>query len=178
MKRSLIVLSVVSLVFAGVASAEVRKGDVLLDAAAGWTQQDFKGGGDIDIFFGVIRPGYAFTDNIRGAVVGAIAYVDVGSTDVTTFALGVSGEYVFMPANQFNPYVGGMFAWADADADNAGDVDGWLAAPRVGFLYTLNTTNNLFGEFQYHFWGGDIDDVLDDGFMVLFGIEHKFKVGQ
>jgi opacity protein-like surface antigen len=188
MKRSLVVLSLVSLVFAGVASAEVKKGDVMLDFLAGWTQQNFSdeaGGEDISAFFGAVRPGIALTDNIRVAGVGAVAKISNG-TDTTIWALGVSGEYVFMPANTWNPYVGAMFAWASADTDiglfdgEGGDssVDGWLLAPRVGLLYTLNRANNLFGEFQYQFWGGDIGDALDNGYMLLFGIEHKFRVGQ
>ena len=179
MKRSLVLLTVASMMLAGVASAEVRQGDLYLDFLGGWTQQRFTddvGGGDIDVFFAAVRPGYAFTDNIRGAAVGAVAHIDNGDR-VTTWLLGVAGEYVFMPANQFNPYVGGQILWANADTA-FGDVDGFLFAPRVGFLYTLNRANNLFGEFQYHIWSGDIDDVLDKGFMVVFGIEHKFRVGQ
>jgi hypothetical protein len=65
MKRSLVVLSLVSLVFAGVASAEVKKGDVMLDFLGGWTQQlDGRGG---DIFFAAVRPESLLTDNIRVA---------------------------------------------------------------------------------------------------------------
>jgi len=183
MKRSLIGLAVVGLLFASVASAEVRKGDVLLDFAAGWTMQnmsDDAGGDDINVFFGVVRPGIALTDNIRVAGVAALLFENSDAADATVWALGVSGEYVFMPANQLNPYIGGMFAWASVDIDTPGSdtVDGWLLAPRIGLLYTLNTTNNLFAEYQYQFWGGDVDEVLDSGHMVLLGIEHKFKVGQ
>jgi hypothetical protein len=55
-------------------------------------------------------------------------------------------------------------------------MDGCL--PRAGLLYTLNRANNLFAEYQYQIWDGDIGDALDEGHMVLLGIEHKFKVGQ
>lgn len=181
MKRSLIGLAVVGLLFAGVANAEVRKGDILLDFLAGWTMQTpaAEGADDINIFFAAARPGIALTDNIRVAAVGAVA-VETGAVDITVWTLGVSGEYVFMPASQLNPYIGAEFAWASADIDTPGfgTVDGWLVAPRVGILYTLNTTNNLFAEYQYQIWGGDIGDALDNGHMVLLGIEHKFKVGQ
>jgi hypothetical protein len=163
-----------------VASAEVKKGDVMLDFLAGWTQQNFTdeaGGEDISALFAAVRPGVALTDNIRVAGVAAVTDISNG-VDATVWAIGVSGEYVFMPANQLNPYVGGEFAWASADLGAGDSVDGWLLAPRVGVLYTLNRTNNLFGEFQYQIWGGDIGDALDSGFMLLFGIEHKFRVGQ
>jgi len=179
MKRSLVVLSLVSLVFAGVASAEVKKGDVMLDFLAGWTQQNFTedaGGGDISVLFAAVRPGIALTDNIR--VAGVAAVVDVSNgVDATVWAIGASAEYVFMPANMLNPYIGAQVLWANADMD--GDsVDGLLWGPRVGVLYTLNRANNLFAEYQYQLWSGDIGDALDDGHMVLLGIEHKFKVGQ
>ena len=182
MKRSLIVLAVASLVFAGVASAEVKKGDIMLDFLAGWTMQNFSddaGGGDMNVFFGAARPGIALTDNIRVAGVGAIAYVDAMDSKTTVWAIGASGEYVFMPANQFNPYVGAEIAYALADTDLApSNVDGILFAPRVGVLFTLNKANNLFAEYQYQFWMGDIGDTLDNGHMILLGIEHKFKTGQ
>ncbi len=181
MKRSLVVLSLVSLVFAGVASAEVKKGDVLLDFLAGWTQQNFAeeaGGGDISVFFGAARLGYAVTDNIRVAGMAAVADVS-NSVDTTVWAVGGSAEYVFMPANTLNLYVGGQVAWASADLDTiGGDADGVLYGPRAGLLYTLNRANNLFVEYQYQLWGGDLNDVLEDGHMVLLGIEHKFVVGQ
>ena len=174
-------MSLVSLVFAGVASAEVKRGDVMLDFLAGWTQQNFAddaGGGDFSVFFGAVRPGIALTDSIRVAGVAAVARVE-NSIEATVWTLGVSGEYVFLPSNTLNPFVGVMFAWANADVDTAGlDGEGWLLAPRAGVLYTLNRTNNLFAEFQYQIWGDDIHDLLDDGFMILVGIEHKFRVGQ
>ncbi|MCL5278280.1 MAG: hypothetical protein M1376_00030, partial [Planctomycetes bacterium] len=138
---------------------------------------DEAGGGDMNVYFGALRPGIALTDNIRVAGVGAVAHITNGS-DTTLWALGVSGEYVFMPANTLNPYVGIELAWASSDTDSGvGDVDGWLIAPRVGALYTLNRANNVFAEFQYQFWEGDIGDLLDHGMMVLVGIEHKFRVG-
>jgi predicted porin len=180
MKRSLVVLSLVSLVFAGVASAEVKKGDVMLDFLAGWTQQNFSddaGGGDISAFFGAVRPGIALTDNIRVAGMAAVADVSNGA-DITVWAVGGSAEYVFMPANTLNLYIGAQVAWASADLDVGDSVDGLLWGPRVGLLYTLNRANNLFAEYQYQLWSGDIGDALDDGHMVLLGIEHKFKVGQ
>ncbi len=178
MKRSLVGLVVLGLLFAGVASAEVKKGDVMLDFLAGWTMQSPKDGDSINVFFGAVRPGVALTDNIRVAGVGAVAVTSGGGSDVTVWTLGVSGEYVFMPANQLNPYIGGEFAWANADLGEGDSMNGWLLAPRAGVLYTLNTTNNLFAEYQFQIWGGDIGDSLDNGHMILLGIEHKFKVGQ
>ncbi len=183
MKRSLIGLAVVGLLFASVASAEVRRGDVLLDLLAGWTMQNPapEGADEINILFGAARLGVALTDNIRVAGVGNVIWVDAGDAgDANVWALGVSGEYVFMPANQLNPYIGGQIAYATTDLDDFGfgSTRGWMWGPRAGILYTLNTTNNFFVEYQYQRWEGDIRHTLEDGHMVLLGIEHKFKVGQ
>jgi predicted porin len=182
MKRSLVVLAVVSLVFAGVASAEVKKGDIQLDFLAGWTQQNLSGdigGGHATVFFGAVRPGIALTDNIRVAGVGAVAYEDTTNVGhVTVWTLGVGGEYVFMPASQLNPYVGAEIAYANADAGGGFSLDGCLFAPRAGVLFTLNRSNNLFAEYQYQMYTGDLDKIVNNGHMVLLGIEHKFKVGQ
>jgi hypothetical protein len=187
MKRSLGVLAVASLVFAGVASAEVKKGDIMIDFLAGWTQQNFPksaGGGSASVYFGALRPGVALTDNIRVAGFGAVAHATAsgGGGHVTVWALGASGEYVFMPASQFNPYVGGEIAYANASTGGGvgqtlGNQDGWLVGPRAGALFTLNKTNNLFGEFHWDFYQGNLRNAVRDGYMLLFGIEHKFKVG-
>jgi len=185
MKRSLIVLAVASLVFAGVASAEVKKGDIFLDFGASWVQQNYAdaAGGNDTTYSGLLRPGIALTDNIRVAAIGAVSYADLRDGDKTTgWDLGVSGEYVFMPANQFNPYVGAQLAWSSERKEPAvgaaTTVDGWIWGPRAGVLFTLNKTNNLFGEFQYNMREGDLSNTIDKEYAVLFGIEHKFKTGQ
>ncbi len=195
MKRSLLALSLTSLVCAGVVRAEVKKGDVILDFLGGWTQQniEFADGsveGDFTEYFAALRPGIALTDNVRVALVAAFAHVDVMGLKREPWAVGVSGEYVFAPANQWNLYVGGEAAWARADVDlpliQIGDAvgaahikeSGWLFAPRAGILLTMNRTNNLFAEYQYQIWAGDLDDFLENGHLVLVGIEHKFRVGR
>lgn len=188
MKRSLVVMSLVGLVLAGVAGAEVRKGDVQLDFLAGWTQQNLASGaaGDlgfaddvgtnVNVYFAALRPGVALTDNIRVGGVGAVLHTSFTDGHITTWALGASGEYVFMPANILNPYIGAQVAYANAQTSGA-HFEGWLWGPRAGALYTLNPANNLFGEFQYQMWEGDVRQALKHGFMVILGIEHKFKVG-
>ena len=180
MKRSLMVLMIVSLMLAGVASAEVKKGDVMLDFLAGWTQQNANvpGVGNVTVWFGALRPGIALTDNIRVAGLGAVVHTTFPGGHATVWALGGSGEYVFMPANTLNPFVGAQVAYASVSTGaTLPTTNGWMWGPRVGALYTLNRTNNLFGEFDWMLYEGGVRKVLDQGFMVIFGIEHKFKVG-
>jgi hypothetical protein len=180
MKRSLIVLSVLSLVCTGVAQAEVAAGDIQLDFLGAWTQQNISGGGHTQLFFAALRPGIALTDNIRVAAVGDYTHVGVAGTNVDIYALGVSGEYVFMPTNLLNPYVGGMITYANASKSfsGPGGGDGWVWAPRVGVLYTLNRTNNVFAEYQYQMFTGGLNDIVNNAHLIVLGIEHKFKTGR
>ncbi len=55
------------------------------------------------------------------------------------------------------------------------DVDGILYGPLAGVRVELNEYNDLFVEAQYHLWGGDVGDILDNGFGVFVGIVHQFQ---
>lgn len=179
MKRSLVLLSVVGLVFAGVANASVQQGDTEIDFLGGLTSQNGDNGGpDIDSFFLSGAVGYFFTDNIQGqvAVMGAWTSVDVGSTDidVDVYGIGLRGKYHFMPTNQWVPYVGGQLMWASVDFDT-GDGDGMMWGPVLGVRYELNATNDFYVEYQYQLWEGDVGDYMDDGHLLTAGIIHQFK---
>ena len=81
-----------------------------------------------------------------------------------------------MPQNQVVPFVGGQVLWATADSDFAvADTDGILWGPEVGARMSLNQVTDVYGVVQYHLWSGDIDEVLDDGWGIFFGLVHKFK---
>lgn len=175
MKRGLVVLSVVGLVFASVASASVQQGDTELAFLGGFLSQNgADGGADIDALFITGALGYFFTDNIQAEVVGMGAWTEVANTDVDAYGIGVRGKYHFMPTNQWVPYVGGQLLWADVDTDG-GDGDGTMWGPVVGLRYELNATNDFFVEGQYHMWEGDAGDALDDGYGIFVGIITQFK---
>ncbi len=176
MKRSLVVLSLVSLVFAGVASASVQQGDTELDFLGGFlTQNGVDETPDIDALFLSAALGYFFTDNIQGSVVAMGAWTEYQDQDTDVYGIGVRGKYHFMPTNQWVPYIGAQILWAEADSDDADDGDGTLWGPLVGLRYELNENNDFFVEYQYHVWEGDIGKVYDDGHGVFVGIIHQFK---
>jgi len=175
MKRGLILLSVASLVFAGVASASVQQGDTELDFLGGWLSENGEDGTDVDAFFLSAAVGYFFTDNIQGQVAAMGAWTELGETDVDVYGIGIRGKYHFMPTNQWVPYVGGQLMWVDLDAGDEGDGDGMLWGPLLGLRYELNENNDFFAEYQYHMWDGDAADVLDDGHCLFVGLIHQFK---
>jgi len=175
MKRGLVVLSVVGLVFASVASASVQQGDTELDFLGGLLMQNGKdGAADIDALFISAALGYFFTDNIQGSVVAMGAWTEVEDTDNDVYGIGVRGKYHFMPTNQWVPYVGLQLLWVEVDGDGV-DGDGMLWGPMLGLRYELNANNDFFVEYQYHMWEGDAGDAFDDGHGLFVGLIHQFK---
>ena len=177
MKRCWVLLSVITLSFAGTAVATVQQGDVELDALAGYLDENGADDGvDVSSWFVSAAIGYFLTDNIQVAGVGVGAWNSVDDVDIDVYALGARGRYHFMPQNQIVPFIGAQILWASADADfAAGDVDGILWGPEVGARMSLNQVTDVYGVIQYHLWDGDIDEVLDDGWGIFFGLVHKFK---
>jgi hypothetical protein len=176
MKRCLVLLSVISLFFAGAAVASVQQGDVELDALGGFISENGAEGGDMSAWFVSAAIGYFLTDNIQVSGVGLGVWTSVDDVDTDVYAFGARGRYHFMPQNQVVPFVGGQILWATADADFAvADTDGILWGPEVGARMSLNQVTDVYGVVQYHLWSGDIDEVLDDGWGIFFGLVHKFK---
>ncbi len=184
--RCLMCVAVVGLVVAGTASASVKQGDTELDFLAGFTTQNgVSGGPDFEAWFVSGALGYFLTDNIQvqGAAIGALTSTEFGdsSLDVDVWGLGGRAKYHFMPTNQLVPYIGAQLLWVTADIDTSpdssleGTTDGTLWGPLAGVRYALNDRNDLFAEYQYQIWEGDIGDVLDDGHSIFVGIIHKFK---
>jgi hypothetical protein len=171
MKRSLVVLALVGLVFAGVASASVKQGEVELDFAGSlqFINYDNSTGLDDDTVFNVFaRFGYFLTDNIEVGGTANGTWQD--GPDV--YGLGGFALYNFMPANQLVPYVGGQLVYNWTTGDGA---DGLMYGPIAGVRFELNPTNDLFVEYQYRAFTGDLADTFDSVNGVFFGIQHIFK---
>jgi len=184
MKRGLVVLSVVGLAFASVATASVQQGDTELDFLGGFlTQNGEDGAADLDALFVSAALGYFFTDNIQGSVVGMGAWTEVANQDTDVYGIGVRGKYHFMPTNQWVPYVGGQFFWVTVDIDvDAGDafdfsedMEGMMWGPLAGLRFELNAYNDFYVEYQYQRWDGDAGEVLDEGHTLFVGLIHQFK---
>ncbi len=189
MTRSLVWVTVASMVFAGVAGASVKQGDTELDLLGGFTTQNgATSAPDFDAWFVTGALGYFLTDNlqVQGAAVAALTSTDFpsggGSLDVDVWGIGGRVKWHFMPTNQWVPYFGAQLLWVTADIDVSpgtspidGTSDGTLWGPLVGLRYELNENNDFFAEYEYQIWDGDIDAVLDDGHTILLGIIHQFK---
>ena len=187
MKRSLILVSVVSLIVAGTASASVQKGDTELNFLAGYVQVNSQNANsDVDAFWLAGGVGYFVTDQIQvgGAAMGAWIDPD-GPAKLKVYGLGGRAAYHFMTDNTWVPYVGGQVLWTTIDPGaGAADIDGLLWGPVVGLRYELNEMNDFFIELQYIMFEEDFGDNsptnpsaigLDDAWMILLGIIHQFK---
>lgn len=187
MTRCLMWVCVASLVFAGIASASVKQGDTELDLLAGFTTQNgAENAADTDAWFIASALGYFLTDNlqVQGVVMAALTSQDFpggGSQDVDVWGLGGRAKWHFMPTNQLVPYVGAQILWVSTDVDTSpadpadGSNDGSLWGPIVGARYELNENNDLYVEYQYQRWEGDVRQTLDDGHLIVVGIIHQFK---
>ncbi|MDH7599522.1 MAG: outer membrane beta-barrel protein [Sedimentisphaerales bacterium] len=172
MKRSVMVVGVIALLLAGLAPAAVKKGDVELDGLGGYISVNGDGGADEDIIFVSARVGYFVTDNIQVAGVGA--YMCLDNTDVDIYGIGVAGKFHFMPDRQWVPYAGGQFMWASADMGGA-STDGYIYGPLAGVRYEITPTTDLFVEGQYNLFGGDLNDALDDAWVIMVGFVHQLR---
>jgi outer membrane autotransporter protein len=189
MKRGLVLLSVASLVLAGVASAAVKQGDTELDLLAGFSSENgAQDNGNSTSLYGEIGLGYFVTDNVQvGASIGASWMEEdgVGSSDdgykSVGYALGISGKYHFMPTNQWVPYIGARigYAWDDTDYDDSSIDDsryeGVWYGPLVGLRFELNENNDFFAEYRYTLYGSDYNDWYDETHDIVVGIIHQFK---
>jgi len=178
MKGSLVLACIVSLALTLGANAAVKEGDTEIDLLAGWSNLNFEDNGDMDTFFLSSSVGYFLTNNIQvsGAFLGA--WLDIDDIDMDVYGIGGKVKYHFRPENQYVPYIGAQIYWskADVDIDNISeDEDGILWGPMVGLRYQLNEYNHFYVEYQYQMFQGGIDDFVDDGNLIVFGIVHRFK---
>jgi outer membrane protein W len=193
MKRSLVLLVVASLVFAGVASAAVQKGETEIGLAGSFVSTNGANNavpGNIsandstlwsaDLFFG-----YFLTDNIQVGLGGNGQWVKYGSgaTEQHRYAYGLGPvvKYNFMPTNLWVPYVGAQAQWEWSDGqgglrtDSFGPKDGLMYGPLAGVRFELNANNDFFVEYQYRLFAGELSDIYDSSSAVLIGIAHQFK---
>ena len=189
MKRGLMVLSVIGVMCAGVASAAVQQGDTELEFLGSWLTVNAEGedASDWDALILFASMGYFLTDNIQVAPAVLAAWTEIENTDYDIFGLGVRAKYHFMPTNQWVPYVGMQLFWGNVDVDSSfdpedADLDAFLWSPLVGMRYELNAYNDFFVEYQYHLWEDDISDSpdsggpgFDDGHAIFMGLVHQFK---
>jgi hypothetical protein len=133
-------------------------------------------------------------------VEGFSGFNQVYDVDVDTTIYGIGGRFRwhFAPAGRLVPYIGAQVFWASADVDISGraavvsdegevvpgldvtisesdSASGILWGPVAGLRWQVSERDDLLVEYQYHLWGGDIGDILEDGHAVFIGISHQFK---
>jgi opacity protein-like surface antigen len=198
MKRWLILSAATCLVLAGTAAASVQMGQVDLTASASLINENAgsRGGLNLDSWMVQAGLGYFISDFIELSAVGTFEQSrerwNMPDTDtrmlkrsVDMYLFGGQARYYFTPENQLVPYIGGQIQWADIKvkeefnatpaANWSRDKQGVLWGPLAGLRYSLNEQNDVFVEYQYHIWEGDVGKVYDDGHGVFVGIIHQFK---
>ncbi len=107
-----------------------------------------------------------------------------GEFEVDAWGIGGRARYHFNPAGKWVWYAGAQVFWVSADVDatattippelapstSASDsANGILWGPVVGLRAELGERNDLFVEYQYHLWAGDIGDAIEDGHAIFVG---------
>lgn len=193
MKRSLVLLVVASLVFAGVASAAVQKGETEINLAGSFVSTNGANNAvasnesandstlwSVDGFFG-----YFLTDNIEVGLGANGQWINFGSGATeqrrSAYGLGPVVKYNFMPTNLWVPYIGAQAQWEWSDDQGglrtaaSGWKDGLMYGPLAGVRFELNANNDFIVEYQYRLFAGELSDLYDSSSAVLIGIAHQFK---
>ncbi len=147
MKLARALLSCICLlaVWAGVASAQVKKGyiDLGVGGSLGWSESDF-GTGDAEqrTFSASIDSLYFVTDRIAVGGSTNFSYTDGEGFDGWSYGLGPAFDYHFRPTKKIVPVVGlaGGFSRGEADGSSGADVtsEGWFATVHGGADFFLN----------------------------------------
>jgi hypothetical protein len=113
--------------------------------------------------------------------------------DLTAFGVGGRARWHFNPTGQWVPYLGVQAFWVSADIDVEATVSvtgsedpllegsesdspsGILWGPVAGLRLELGEQDALLLEYQYHFWAGDISDVIENGHGFFVGLSHRMK---
>jgi hypothetical protein len=113
--------------------------------------------------------------------------------ELSAYGAGGRAKWYLRKMGGLYPFFGGQGFWVTGTLDVTGtqifpsaptveepisesiDVDGFLFGPIVGAGVPLGERTTLFGEYQYHFWAGDLGDVIDSGHAGFVGIAHELK---
>jgi opacity protein-like surface antigen len=184
MTRCLMLLPVLVVGLAGVASASVQQGDTELNFLGSYQSWNGDEASDQDTLSLAGGLGYFVTDNLEvGGEVGVNWLKEKdedGDYKTTAYSLGASAKYHFMPKNQCVPYVGAQIGYLYLDVDSPDDeddgkYDGLEYGPLAGLRFELNESNDFFVEYRYTLFSGDYGDAYDGAHQVFFGIIHQFN---
>ena len=170
MKRSLILILLISLVLTVSTNAAVKKGDTEFDFSASYINQNYNDNGSTDTTALSISLGHFLTDELQLGI-GASG---LWSDDLDSYGIGVNAKYHFNTEGQIVPYVGGQLNYAHAS--NSDSADGMIWGPVVGVKCFVTGSDNVFvfAEYQYEVYTGDLNDRYDNTNAILAGLGFKF----
>lgn len=192
MKRSLIALSVIGLLCAGVAGAAVHQGETEIGLSGsfmginGETNRQDTTSWSVN---GLL--GYFVSPNIEVSLVGNGQWSTIGNDTTGTervwmYGFGPAVKYCFTPNSLWVPYVGAQAQWSwlsgfwtNGDGTTANGIggtrDGLMYGPVAGLRFELNPKNDFFVEYQYRLYAGELKDVYNSAHAVVIGLAHQFR---
>jgi len=168
MKRNLVLTLVVILAMVITANAAVKEGEREISIFGNYINLVAEDDGTEDNLGVGLSIAQFLSDEVQIGLQGMGSW----SSDVDYYTVGPTLKYHFMPANDTIPYLGGQIGYANAS--NTDNVDGWTYGPLGGIKFCVNENASIFIEYQYHLYGGDLDDALSHSNAVLLGMSCKF----
>lgn len=115
--------------------------------------------------------GYFFTDAFEVAGTGVGSW----SEDYDLYGIGVAGKYHFATGSNVVPYVGALINATFLAPDEGDNSNGILYGPVAGVKFFVSEKTNVFAEYQYHAYSGDIGDFIDNDHTVIFGVSFLLR---
>jgi hypothetical protein len=187
MKRSLIALSVIGLLCAGVAGAAVHQGETEIGLSGSFTGINGETTSQDTMSWSVnALLGYFVSPNVEIAFVGNGDWTTIGKEDSAMgrerawmYGFGPAVKYCFTPNSMWVPYVGAQAQWDWLNGgfwtNGAGSRDGLMYGPLAGLRFELNPKNDFFVEYQYRLYAGELKDVYNSAHAVVIGLAHQFR---
>ena len=170
MKKVLIAAFVLGLFFVPTVIAATNQGDAYWTFSGMWEKVNYAGEADSD---DTAEANLGVEYFLSKAFSMSLEGIGAWSDDVDLYGVGTRARYHFNTDSDMVPYIGAHISYDYADAD-VDDGDGFIYGPLLGIKFFLNERTNLFVEYQYRLYGGDLEDVYDESSAVLFGLSFKW----
>ena len=184
MKRGLVIVSMLILC-TSIGNAAIEQGQYEIGALASISTRDDTDGSTRDIYSLNLDVACFVTDNLSvgGDFGGDWRDASDGLT-VDQYNLGIKAKYHIYIEQQLVPYFGLALGICNLkskatvlNSTTTSEYDGFYYTPIIGMRYELNRSNDLYTEFQYRCYSGNVksDFGLDKECKLMIGILHQFN---
>lgn len=135
-----------------------------------YTNSKFDQGGRDELTTIQAEFGHFFTKELELGALGGFSH----TPDLNVFDVGGKGRFHFFTESRFVPYLGGQVTWSYIDPDQGDSANGLGFGPLGGIKIFVTENVSIFGEYQFRWFTGDLDDSLNDQQVILIGISFFF----